>query len=72
MNKRSCVGNVIFFYFNDYGILDTFHIKDMKRQGIFPTNMLAYLDINISCFYYVFTEDIANMMCQIHHLNLEK
>ena len=42
-----------------------------KLQGILPTCMLAYLDINNSFVYNVYMDDIVNIICQIHHLHLE-
>ena len=73
MNKRSCVGNLIFFYFDDNEKLELFRIpKKSKFQGILPTNMLASLDIHNIFVSDVYMEDIADIIFQICHLNLKK
>ena len=73
MNKRSCVGNLIFFYFDDNEKLELFRIpKKSKFQGILPTNMLASLDIHNIFVSDVYMEDIADTKCQLHTIHLEQ
>ena len=44
MNKRSCVGNLRFFYFDDDGNLELFHIQRKivihKKELLFSLNAL--------------------------------
>ena len=44
--------------------------KRNKCQGILPINMFASLEIRNIFIYDVFTDDIANIICQFHHLYL--
>ena len=43
-----------------------------KCEGVLPTNMIASLVIHNSFVYDVYMEDIANMKCQLHHIQMEE
>ena len=47
-------------------------INKKKYQVKFPKNMLSSLKIHNKFVYGVYTEDKADIICQIHHLHLEQ
>ena len=71
-NKKGSVGNARLLYFNDDGKPEIFHINEKKRQGILTTNMLEYLETHNSFASDVYMKDIAEMICQLHHLHFEQ
>ena len=47
-------------------------LQKNKCQGIRPKNMLPYLDIHSIFVSDVYMDDIDEMICKLHHLNLDK
>ena len=73
MKKRSYFGYVRFFYFNDDGKLELLHIfQKTFQRNIAKTYVSIFVNSQQFCLLYIYMEDIADMMCQINHIHLEK